>query len=340
MYDDDHFVRERFSGGLALARLGYGPSHIGYISHAGETAIPPFCYDAYPFREGRAFFMADGEHYGVIASDGRIVVEPRFDSFARPGFVDGLAGVRIGDRSGFIDTTGEFAIEPKYHGFGPFSEGFAWVRPEGRDDSVLIDRTGAIVFDQPVSYHGHFSEGLVQISLPGEDRFTFLDASGRIALCGTENGLLGRGDFHEGRAKVIDSLSNWIGYIDRSGNVVVKPQFFFSHAQDFSEGLAAVGDGEQWGYIDRRGEWVIPLRFREAKSFSEGLAAVAVDGTNEDGDRCNRWGYIDASGEFVLPPRYDSADPFSEGCAWVSASDGPDGYIDTRGEWVWRKDPP
>jgi hypothetical protein len=82
-----------------------------------------------------------------------------------------------------------------------------------------------------------------------------------------------------------------IGYIDKTGKMVIEPKF--SAAKNFSEGLAPValfGDHEghspvfgSWVYIDKTGKIVISTEFRDAKSFSEGLAPVMIGG---------KWGYI------------------------------------------------
>jgi len=46
---------------------------------------------------------------------------------------------------------------------------------------------------------------------------------------------------------------------------------------DFAEGVAPAQDASgQWGYIDRTGDYVIPPQFDQAYSFSEGLAGVQV----------------------------------------------------------------
>ena len=44
------------------------------------------------------------------------------------------------------------------------------------------------------------------------------------------------------------------GYIDRTGNIVIDPQF--DTAGDFSEGRALVEVDEKRGYIDRTGKYV------------------------------------------------------------------------------------
>jgi hypothetical protein len=76
------------------------------------------------------------------------------------------------------------------------------------------------------------------------------------------------------------------GFINRSGKIVVEPQFDW--AQDYSEELAAVGvggkrdaqyhlismDGGKWGFIDQKGSMVIRPQFDGVKPFSSGVAVV------------------------------------------------------------------
>ncbi|MEO0020342.1 MAG: WG repeat-containing protein [candidate division WOR-3 bacterium] len=65
------------------------------------------------------------------------------------------------------------------------------------------------------------------------------------------------------------------GYIDKTGNLVINPQF--DDAWSFSEGLAVVQIGDKLGYIDKTGNLVISPQFAFASAFSEGLAAVMID---------------------------------------------------------------
>src|ERR1035438_10068284 len=65
------------------------------------------------------------------------------------------------------------------------------------------------------------------------------------------------------------------GYIDRTGQFVIDPEF--EGAGDFSENLAYVVVKHIYGFIDKTGTIVIEPQFDEANSFSEGLAAVEID---------------------------------------------------------------
>lgn len=96
-------------------------------------------------------------------------------------------------------------------------------------------------------------------------------------------------------------------FIDKTGKVVIDASKYES-VLGFSEGLAAVRDGQGWGFIDKDGKELMETRFQAVDSFSEGLAAVQVE---------DLWGFIDREGRMVIEPQYESANPFSEGIAVV-----------------------
>jgi len=87
------------------------------------------------------------------------------------------------------------------------------------------------------------------------------------------------------------------GYIDKSGNYVIQPNF--SRAHSFSDGLAAVAIGNKWGLIDKSGKFVVQPKYDLVYPFSEGLAAVVVNGKIE-----NARGRVTSqvSGPPLIPP--------------------------------------
>lgn len=112
------------------------------------------------------------------------------------------------------------------------------------------------------------------------------------------------------------------GYINKSGEMIITPQF--ERALGFVEGLGRVGIGDKQGYIDETGKFVIPLKFDEAHPFREGLAGARIG---------EQFGFIDKSGAFAVPPRYDQVEHFSEGIAAVM-DDGKWGYINRKGDYI------
>jgi len=125
----------------------------------------------------------------------------------------------------------------------------------------------------------------------------------------------------EGIAAVADS-KGW-AYIDKKGNVLVRPVNVDNGPDPFQEGLArCVADDGNVGFFNKKGEVVIQPQFGGASYFRDGLAAVCK-GCKEEriGDarvvRGGTWGYINRRGQFVIEPQFDYAFPFEKGRAEV-----------------------
>ena len=71
-------------------------------------------------------------------------------------------------------------------------------------------------------------------------------------------------------------MASKYGFIDKSGKVVIEPQF--DDAGAFSEGFACVEKDDKWGFIDKNGKVVVEPQFDYAREFSEGFAQVKKDG--------------------------------------------------------------
>src|SRR5215204_6677153 len=51
----------------------------------------------------------------------------------------------------------------------------------------------------------------------------------------------------------------------------------FEVAHPFSEGLAVIGMGGKYGYVDKTGNVVIQPQFDEAEDFTEGMACITIN---------------------------------------------------------------
>ena len=93
---------------------------------------------------------------------------------------------------------------------------------------------------------------------------------------------------------------------------------------DFHSKLKWVKLNNKYGYVNKSGEEVIPLKYDGVANFSEGLAGVKLNG---------KWGYVNQSGVEVIPLIYDDADNFKEGKAQVKLN-GRYFYIDKNGNEI------
>ena len=272
---------------------------------------------------------------GFIDREGKVVIEPAFEK-AYP-FTEGLAAVQKHGVCGFIDTKGRVVIEPRFVTVGLFSDGLASFRDKRFTDPWgYIDKTGKVIIKPQFDAAAAFRNGVAQVgfaTLKGkllsivadvglECDYKFIDRTGKFV---PEPSPLHYATGEPGEL-IPFRKDDVAGYLDAKGEVVIPPQF--QVASTFSEGLACVCKGGLFGYIDTRGEWVIPPRFQYANDFSDGVAGVHL---GEIG-----WGFIDRTGKEVIPGKFGWVyGGFRHGVAEV-AFDRKRGYINKKGEWVWK----
>lgn len=145
------------------------------------------------------------------------------------------------------------------------------------------------------------------------DKWGYKDRTGQVVI---QPQFDKAGKFSEGLAEV--KIGAKYGYIDLTGRVLIKPQF--DKVWSFSGGRARVTMGDQSTYIDKTGE----ILFDEASSVCEGLARVKID---------NQYGYIDKAGQLVIQPQFDKAWNFSQGLAVIGIGDKY-GYINKKGQLI------
>ena len=113
------------------------------------------------------------------------------------------------------------------------------------------------------------------------------------------------------------------GFINRKGETVIPP--IFDDADDFYNDVAKVGGtkGSQsgYGFIDRKGQWKVQPIYQKADRFSDGFAVVAKD---------DLFGYIDMHGKEVIACQFEDAGPFHNGYAAIKQG-GWTGFIDKTG---------
>lgn len=92
------------------------------------------------------------------------------------------------------------------------------------------------------------------------------------------------------------------GYATIDKSIYIKPQY--AEADFFYEGFAVVKKGDRYGYIDKTGKVVIPIKFYAAKSFRFGYFAESANTKPGDGS-INPQRTVLFAGASVTPDMYE-----------------------------------
>lgn len=114
------------------------------------------------------------------------------------------------------------------------------------------------------------------------------------------------------------------GFLDKNLDIAVPLKY--KEAQDFCNGYACVHNGEQWIYVDKKGNEIMPEKsYAKTEDFSDGLARVSTVVLSHNDlayhsilfDDAGIWGYIDLTGKEVIKPQYIYAFDFLDDRAIV-----------------------
>lgn len=202
---------------------------------------------------------------------------------------------------------------------------------ETEHHSYIIDRDGAIACTLPEEFNeevvlgdggfgtkyelGSCGEGWFAVFEQGNDENgdyfyrpkEYMDSAGNMALDLSGSGFTYVWFFHEGLAAV-RSEDDMIGFIDKRGELVI-PCIYESANLSFSEdGICAVQKDGKWGYIDRDNNIVIPFEYDDAYGADAGLASVIK------GEKC---GLVDYQNRIVTDFEYDDISSPDEGVVYA-----------------------
>ncbi len=102
---------------------------------------------------------------------------------------------------------------------------------------------------------------------------------------------------------------------------------FLFNSSEVDNSLLPVKSGEKWGYIDKKGKYIINPQFSDAGYFRDGIARV--ESSNY------KVGYINKKGKFIIPAQYDNGTNFIEGKAFVVQPGGYPLCIDKKGNTLF-----
>ena len=239
-------------------------------------------------------FSSIGERYPRVAAPKNGYI--RFEKFQADAYKSTLYGMVECE-------TGKEVIPFEYDDMGDYSEGLIWAEKDHKYGYLDINNKVVIQFKYGVAYN--FSEGLAAVG----ERDGYYDAvMGRVP--NFKIGFINKSDnivipfqfkpqftstpeFHEGLAPMGTSNNNYwgvnVGYINKKGEFVINPKY--EDAKPFNNGLGKVRRDRKEGFINQKGEEVIPLDYDYVcfendsliycSNYSEGIQDYYV---NRNGD--------------------------------------------------------
>ncbi len=288
-----------YSEGFFTIREKIGQDTVwGFMNLSGKMAVPPGAKYLSLFHNGFAIYstwqpgLEDIKYFGYIRNDGIVLTLPSY--LDATVFNEGYAFVMNYAKRGYIDTTGKMIKEFKF-GFGePFYEGFSVVQDSaghfGYIDKNFQPRI-PLTFDEA----HNFSQGLARVNKDGY--FGYIDTTGLLPIPAV---FVMATDFKESRAFVARAAKlDSIRYAVISSGGKLLTDFIFGDVRDFSQGIAAVRENDNWYFINLMGERFNKQNYAYADSFVDGIAYVK----EQKGKK--RRGYINIAGKFqvIIPQK-------------------------------------
>lgn len=321
-----------FKEGKAIV---YFSDSVGFINLQGKLTLIPGLKEIQQFSGGLAAGKTRDDIPCYIDSTGKIVKSfPDYQAvytFESDGITNFF---HKNDQFGLLDRNFKELIPAKYNQTSFYSKGIYIVETGGKWGAV--DKNDKTII--PFEYESLGS--LEEVGLIRATKSTgtgYIDITGKAIIPLTFYNLF---PFQENFAKFIDEPSGNYGMIDRTGKMVVQPQYsdiqFFKNGRAVVSSYTYVKDGEtviKKGYIDTTGKEVIPMTFTSASDFDKRGYALVQDSLGE--------AYIDRMGRKIqlkINSMISQMGIFENGFAKIRLADGQNVYLDGYQRVLTRED--
>lgn len=259
--------------------------------------------------------------YGLINSDGNVVIEPIYDQLSSPA-EDRLIAEKSDGKFYVLTTDGSEIGQIEYNngeleinritvlkdstcndGAGQFSDGLAFMHlktsRESDVNSVCVDSKGNIVFESNLNLQGKFVNGIA-IGVDNDTGNSYnidivaIDKSGKELWRKTTRNF---------------GLNTAVTDVKIKDNIVVYQS----------------PKTELWGAVDINGNEALDCSYEELTYAGNGKIGFKKYGL---------WGYIDYNGKVVIEPQFTKACDFRGGIALVCDDSGEQSFIDENGNII------
>jgi hypothetical protein len=238
-------------------------TYYGFIDKTGRYIAQPIWRDdqekleiAKQFHEGVAWINDAEGRRTYIDTTGKVVISGLDNNGGLDSggdFQEGLAIATRGKQKGFINHNGKFVIllpDEEYYDFRPFLDGLAAVAQKGKGWGFMNQQGEWVIkpqFESVTNFRGGIAVTNKTLQeYPKQTGSSVINYQGKTILPLVPD--IGRNDHElkiEGECETSEGLicvangAHGFGFMNNQGQIVIRPQF--DSADNFSEGLAAVG---------------------------------------------------------------------------------------------------
>ncbi|NPD86792.1 WG repeat-containing protein [Lentimicrobium sp. L6] len=244
-------IASGFIDGMVITKIN---ENYGAVNYEGKLSVPGVYTKLTEFNGNHAI-GTKGRVYFVVNNKGEEIKLDIPKIRAAKHFSEGLAPIKIKGAYGYIDTLGQVVIRPKYKSTGHFNGGVAWAKNlDGRVG--YIDKSGKWLVEPIFIIGDDYDPESGYARVKSTRGWAYIDTANQFTNLGVTNDYF---NFSEGLA--INRENGRIGFIDHTGEWVIKPYFAVAHK--FTNGFARVQVNGKWGLIDKKGEWLVEPNYKE-----------------------------------------------------------------------------
>lgn len=216
-------------------------------------------------------------------------------------------------RYGLINKGGEALTPFEYISVNDFSDGLA-LASKVKELTVTEAEEIEKMMQEHSALQSEMDEDAKNITASSQKLTTYLTTKSINKNLSNISDMVAKNKHLENKNARIAEKTTRSGYINRKGEVVVP--FQYVTGLPFINGIATVkGENNKWGFINKQGEEFIPCQYDNvSKGFQNGVAAVLIN---------EKWGGVSMDGELVIPALLDEVEYIFDITESADSSDSP-----------------
>jgi hypothetical protein len=262
-----------------------------YYNPAAKSYVTTDKFEtAQPYQNGYAA-VSNGGKMGMLDVNGKLILPTQYEAIVLDKFQSKIIfRTVLNGKEGIMDAAGKVIIPNEYDKINPALPNYLKVKKGGK--YAILRTTGVPVTDfvyDFISSSFDFPDAPEWPAMASQKgKFGLINDKGEevFPIKAKEIGYVGNGLFvaKEGKNMLL---------VSTVGKATEVP---YQEVRVFGDGMAAVKEGDKWGYMMPSGEEKIKPQFEQAEVFANKLAAVKMKG---------KWGVINRMGKWVVPAEYD-----------------------------------